>query len=110
LQMAAAAVKRSGYAGLFPAGLVLTGGGSRLRGLAAFAGDCFNLKSRIGTPADSLAAEPELSVAAGLARWGARAAPEAVEGGQSSEPDPEPAAVKPARAGRFRDWLKALFH
>ncbi|BAD40203.1 cell division protein FtsA [Symbiobacterium thermophilum IAM 14863] len=110
LQMAAAAVKRSGYAGLFPAGLVLTGGGSRLRGLAGYAGDCLSLKSRIGTPADSLAAEPELAAAAGLALWGVRAAPAAAEGGEPSEPATDAAEARPARAGRLRDWLKALFH
>lgn len=110
LQMAAAAVKRSGYAGLFPAGLVLTGGGSRLRGLAAYAGDCLNLKSRIGTPADSLAAEPEMAAAAGLALWGARAALEAPESGEPGDPPEAPALARPARAGRLRDWLKALFH
>lgn len=110
LQMAAAAVKRSGYAGLFPAGLVLTGGGSRLRGLAAYAGDCLNLRSRIGIPSDPLAAEPELAVAAGLAQWGARAAPGDAEEGTSSDSASEAPPERPARAGRLRDWLKALFH
>jgi len=108
LQMAAAAVKRSGYTGLFPAGLVLTGGGSRLQGLDAFAGDCLNLKARIGTPPGPLAAEPEMAVAVGLALWGARAVP-GDEAEARDEPE-EPAREKPARTGRIRDWLRALFH
>lgn len=109
LQMAAAAVKRSGYAGLFPAGLVLTGGGSRLKGLDAFAGDCLNLKARVGTPASPLAAEPEMAVAAGLALWGARALTPAEASEARGEPE-APAQEQPKRTGRVRDWLKALFH
>lgn len=74
LQLAAEQVKRSGYAGLFPAGLVLTGGGSRLRGLTGVAADSLGLVARLGTALGPLVGEPEYAVAAGLVYWGARLA------------------------------------
>ncbi|MFZ5815510.1 MAG: cell division protein FtsA [Bacillota bacterium] len=100
LQMAAASVKRSGYAGLFPAGLVLTGGASRLSGLVEVAADSLALPARIGTARGPLVGEPELATAAGLVRWGAHLVRETA----AQE------IVGQDRFGRIRDWLKALFH
>lgn len=105
LQLAAATVKRSGYTGLFPGGLVLTGGGSRLQGLAAYAADCLSLKSRIGVAQGPLAGEPEMATAAGLALWGLQH-----ERTEESKADSTQEQNRPAKTGRVRDWLKALFH
>lgn len=102
LQMAAAAVKQSGYEGLFPGGLILTGGGSRLSGLAEVAADCLSLPTRIGVAPAPLVSEPELSTAAGLVRWGAVLARD--EAAVTQE------AKGKNRLGRIRDWLRALFH
>ncbi len=102
LQLAATAVKRSGYTGLFPGGLVLTGGGCRLQGLVEVAADCLSLPARIGRAQGPLVAEPELATAAGLVRWGANLARN--EAAAASE------LTKRDGMHRLRDWLKALFH
>jgi cell division protein FtsA len=101
LQMAAGTVKRSGYGGLFPGGLVLTGGGSRLRGIEAVAADCLCLPTRIGVAQGPLVGEPELSTAAGLVRWGVHLVRDEVSATQE--------VTRQDRFGRIRDWLKALF-
>jgi cell division protein FtsA len=101
LQLAASTVKRSGYAGLFPAGLVLTGGASRLRGLAAVASDCLGLPSRLGAPEGPLVSNPEFSTAAGLIHWGARLAQdEAAAAAQAADEQ---------KWGRVKAWLRGLF-
>lgn len=102
LQMAAVAVKRSGYGGLFPGGLVLTGGGCRLSGLVEVAADCLSLPARIGIAQGPLVGEPELATAAGLVRWGVHLTRE--EAAVTQE------IVKQSRLGQIRDWLKSLFH
>lgn len=103
LQMAAAVVKGSGYTGLFPAGLVLTGGGSRLQGLPEIAADALSLPTRIGVPSGLLVGEPEMATAAGLVRWGAHLAREEAAATQET-------VQQKTNYGRIRDWLKALFH
>lgn len=103
LQLAAGGVKRSGYTGLFPAGLVLAGGGSQLRGLVAFAGDSLGLPARMAIPEpDGEASGPEWTTAVGLARWGA----------QRLTLEPAEVAVTLPPAGplqRMKRWLAGLF-
>ncbi len=101
LQLAARSVKRSGYAGLFPGGLVLTGGGARLRGMEELAADCLGLPARVGAPTDPLLEGPEFAAVAGLIRGGARhlreeAAAAAETEGQNTW-------------GRVKNWLRGLF-
>jgi cell division protein FtsA len=101
LQLAANGVKRSGYTGLFPAGLVLSGGGSHLRGLVSFAGDALGLPARQAATADPLAPGPEWSTAVGLVQWGIRRLATA----------PAAAAAEPISPWRrVKDWLAGLFH
>jgi cell division protein FtsA len=101
LQLAAAQVKRSGYAGLFPGGLVLTGGSARLRGLAGLAGDCLGLPARVGSPEGPLVGSPEYATAVGLVQWGARLAQD--EAAAATE------VAKQNRVGRMKNWLRSLF-
>lgn len=101
LQLAAAQVKRSGYAGLFPAGLVLTGGTAQLQGLAAVAGDCLGLPARVAQPEGPLVNSPEFSTAVGLVSWGARLAQE--EAAAAAE------AAQHRNWGRVKAWLRSLF-
>lgn len=67
-------IKRSGYDGLLPAGMVLTGGVAQLPGLRDLARDQFQLPVRVGTPykitglTDQLN-NPAAAVAVGLLRW-----------------------------------------
>lgn len=99
LQLSAQAVKRSGYTGLFPAGLVLTGGGSRLRGLLEVAADGLGLPARLAMPEGPLVAGPEFATALGLTTWGARlAVQEAVA-----------AAKDGSRWPRVKEWVRGLF-
>jgi len=100
LREVAAEVRRSRYQGLFPGGLVLTGGGSRLQGLAATAADGLALPARIGVAPDPLAGQPEFATAAGLVMWGARLVQEvaAAAGPRSTE-----------KRSRLRNWFGRLF-
>ncbi len=70
-------VARSGHGSPLPAGLVLTGGGARLAGVADLARDVLELPVRVATPQgvgglmDQLA-NPAFSTSLGLLLWGAR--------------------------------------
>jgi cell division protein FtsA len=67
-------IKKSGYDGLLPAGLVLTGGTAELPGIVDMAGQTLDLPVRIGIPlglhglADSLS-RPSYATAVGLLQW-----------------------------------------
>lgn len=101
LGMAAEQVQRSGYTGLFPAGLVLTGGGSRLQGLLEVAADGLGLPARLGASGDPSASEPELSTAVGLAQWGARLAEE--------EAQARAQVASTSGWSRLREWLTGVW-
>ncbi|MBI2849056.1 MAG: cell division protein FtsA [Chloroflexi bacterium] len=70
-------IKRCGYDGLLPAGLVLTGGTANLHGMEALARDVTQLPVRIGRPnalqglVDSLN-DPAYATSVGLLLWGMR--------------------------------------
>jgi cell division protein FtsA len=71
-------LKRAGLDALIPAGLVLTGGGARLKGLVEIAEDTFSLPVRIAAPRGLPGlpeefAQPEYSAGVGLLLYGARA-------------------------------------
>ena len=76
-QMAREEVRKSGFDQLLPAGVVVSGGGSRLMGTMDAAQAVFNTSARLGQPiglaglADK-AHGPSFAVAAGLVKWGAR--------------------------------------
>jgi cell division protein FtsA len=69
-----AEIKRSGYDGLLPAGLVLTGGSSALRGLPQLAERVLNMPVRLGRPekltgmVDKLQ-NPAYATSVGLVQW-----------------------------------------
>ena len=99
-------VKRSGHAGMLPAGVVLTGGGSRLAGSAELARDVLEMPVRVGSPQgvgglmDQLG-NPAFSTPIGLILWGAHHASESTV----------PPARRPVGAGmgRFAEWVRGLF-
>lgn len=102
LQLAANGVKRSGYTGLFPAGLVLSGGGGELRGLLSLASDSLGLPARLATAPEELPG-PQWLTAASLAEWGAQRLAEVV---------PEAAAAAEPASGlivKMKRWLAGLF-
>lgn len=67
-------IKRSGYDGLLPAGIVLTGGSAQLRGIADVAERVLNVPARVARPknliglVDSLHS-PAYATSVGLLRW-----------------------------------------
>jgi cell division protein FtsA len=70
-------LRRAGLESQIPAGIVLTGGGARLRGLLELAERVFNLPVRLASPrglADmsDQVSQPEYSTAVGLVLYGAR--------------------------------------
>ena len=67
-------VKRSGYDGLLPAGVVLTGGSSMLPGIRTLASDVLGLPVRIAQPENLLGLvdqlySPAYSTSVGLLYW-----------------------------------------
>jgi cell division protein FtsA len=89
-------LKRAGLDTQIPAGLVLTGGGARLRGFAELAERIFHLPVRVASPRGmaemgETVMQPEYATAVGLLVYGARARRADV------------------RTGTFRSKLKALF-
>jgi cell division protein FtsA len=70
-------MRRGGVESQIPAGIILTGGGSQLRGLAELAEKTFNLPVRIASPRGLAGmsedvSRPEYSTAVGLVLYGAR--------------------------------------
>ncbi len=75
--MARDEVRKSGFDGLLPAGVVVTGGGGRLMGTTDAAQAVFNTSVRLGQPAGLVgladrAHGPSFAVAVGLVKWGSR--------------------------------------
>jgi cell division protein FtsA len=67
-------IKRSGYDGLLPAGMVLTGGSSALPGISQFARKMFNLPVRVAQPENLLGMtdqlyDPAFATSVGLLEW-----------------------------------------
>ncbi|MFN8535119.1 MAG: cell division protein FtsA [Dehalococcoidia bacterium] len=79
LQMIVADVKRSGYDGLLPAGIVLTGGTANLIGIDAFAREAYRMPVRVGRPRGlrgltDTVSDPAYATSVGLLLWGLKAA------------------------------------
>lgn len=78
-EMVLAEIKRSGYDGLLPAGLVLCGGTAQLAGIKPFAREIVGLPTRIGMPqnmtglVERVSATP-FAASVGLVYWGVREA------------------------------------
>lgn len=67
-------IEASGYDGLLPAGIVLTGGTAQLRGIAEVAERVLNVPARIGTPRNLVGLvdrlnSPAYATSIGLLRW-----------------------------------------
>ncbi len=67
-------IKRSGYDGMLPAGLVLTGGGSQMPGIRKLASRVTNLPARVGKPEKMVGLTDQISSPAyassvGLLQW-----------------------------------------
>jgi cell division protein FtsA len=100
-------VKRSGHAGMLPAGVVLTGGGAQLAGIADLARDVLEMPVRVASPQgagglmDQLSS-PAFATPIGLLLWGAH------------HLGTEPLSYRNGNAmgagfGRVVDWVRGLF-
>lgn len=99
-EMALNVIKESGYEGLLPAGIVLTGGAAQLRGITAVAERVLGVPARVASPrnlvglVDALQG-PAYATGIGLLRW-------AMAGHNLYLPRPEEGREHQA----WRDWLK----
>jgi cell division protein FtsA len=94
-------IKRSGYDGLLPAGIVLCGGTAQLPGIRELARDVMNLPARIGEPqnlrglVDTLYS-PAFATGIGLLEWGVM------------HDLPQPAQQPANHSLKVPTWLKAF--
>jgi len=100
-------IKKSGYDGLLPAGIVITGGTAELPGILEQAGQILDLPARIGSPlglhglADSIN-RPAYATAVGLLLWGLSHSSLLFEEEEIEEEE------VPTIASRFGRWLRAF--
>jgi cell division protein FtsA len=100
-------IRKSGYDGLLPAGMVLTGGTSELPGILGLAGQILDLPARIGSPlglhglADSIS-RPSYATAVGLLQW-ALTHTSFLIGDEELEEDGPMDFIS-----RFKRWLRAF--
>jgi cell division protein FtsA len=95
-------IKRSGYDGLLPAGMVLCGGVAQLPGVQDLAREVVRLPVRIGAPRGLVGlvdrvSSPAYATTAGLMGWGLMA--------DARRPLPKGG---PSAGRRFLEWLRAL--
>lgn len=88
-------IRRSGMEDLIGAGLILTGGGAKIKGLLDLTEDVFHMPSRIGVPVDlggtaSEVYDPEYSTAVGLMRYACRDMDNAESANSPTEDKPLP--------------------
>jgi cell division protein FtsA len=102
LSMIQQEIKRSGYDGLLPAGVVLCGGTAQLPGIQELGRDVLDLPVRVGAPQEihglvDRIANPAHAVGAGLMGWGL-----------TVDTRPQLRKPGPSVGKRFLDWLRAF--
>ncbi|RME34673.1 MAG: cell division protein FtsA, partial [Thermoflexia bacterium] len=102
LEMVQTDIKRSGYDGLLPAGVVLCGGVAQLPGVGELAREMLGLPVRVGRPQNLVGlvdriSGPAFAVAAGLMGWGLTI--------DAYRPSPKEG---PSLGRRIQEWLRAL--
>lgn len=100
-------IKRSGYPGMLPGGVVLTGGTAQLPGLVEWMAQVLDLPVRVGQPSglagmNDIVAGPAFATAVGLVRLAARSPVR--EAAPAQEREPSPGLLE-----RLRNWWQALF-
>ncbi|HEY1017003.1 MAG TPA: cell division protein FtsA, partial [Herpetosiphonaceae bacterium] len=108
IEMLGAEIRRSGYEGLLPAGIVLTGGSAQLPGLEDLTRDILGMPVRVGVPSNltGLAEaidSPPYATGVGLVRWGLR---HGMGGGGSNAAAQQSGANWRQTYDRFKMWLR----
>ncbi len=99
-------IRRSGYDGMLPAGIVLTGGASQLAGFDDLMREMLGVPVRVGTPtelvglSDSLDS-PSYATGVGLVRWGARHGAAIMHTGGAADRGGYGSTYE-----RFKSWLR----
>jgi cell division protein FtsA len=100
-------IERAGFAGMLPAGVVLTGGAAQLAGTARLGREVLSAPVRVAGPSgvagltDHLLT-PAFSTSLGLLTWGARSV-------QGYEPARYESGPAPGMLNRVREWARGLF-
>jgi cell division protein FtsA len=102
LSMVQQEIKRSGYDGLLPAGVVLCGGTAQLSGIQELGRDILGLPVRVGVPQElyglvDRVSNPSHAVGAGLVGWG-----------MTVDTRPQLRKTGPGLGRRFLNWLRAF--
>lgn len=107
IEMVGSEIRRSGYEGLLPAGIVLTGGSAQLPGLEELTREMLGMPVRIGIPTNLTGLSeaidsPPYATCVGLVRWGLR---HGMSAGTHGTQQPESGNWKQTY-GRFKMWLR----
>jgi cell division protein FtsA len=102
LSMIKQEIKRSGYDGLLPAGVVLCGGTAQLSGIEEYGRDILSLPVRVGAPRDihglvDKVSNPANAVGAGLRGWGL-----------TVDSRPQLRKIAPGLGVRLLNWLRVF--
>jgi len=102
LSMIQQEIKRSGYDGLLPAGVVLCGGTAQMSGIQELGRDILGLPVRVGAPRElhgfvDAVSNPAHAVGAGLMEWG-----------MMVDTRPQLRKTGPGVGRRFLNWLRAF--
>jgi cell division protein FtsA len=102
-----AELRRSGFEDLIPAGIVLTGGTSKMEGVVELAEEIFHMPVRIGFPQSvmgltDIVRNPIYSTGVGLLQYGAARQDEGRVGGSRSQ-------GQPGLWARARNWIQNNF-
>ena len=108
-------IKSAGFAGLLSAGIVLTGGGSAIRGAAELAADVFGTGVRVGSPADGIGGlsdsveAPRFATVVGLALYGAHRMALGIAGAAGGRRKAMSSPGMDRLAQRVKAWLQDFF-
>ncbi len=103
-------IKRSGYDGLLPAGIVLTGGTALLPGIRLVASEVLNLPARVAEPTDlrglvDTIRGPQFATSVGLLKWAAR---ETLAAARTPTRGRKGRKTLDDNISRMSDWFKRL--
>ncbi|MGC8855787.1 MAG: cell division protein FtsA [Anaerolineae bacterium] len=106
-------IKRSGYDGLLPAGMVLTGGTSALPGITRLAEDVLGMRVRTARPENLTGLtdrlnSPAYSTSVGLLRWALTMHAQDFQSGDSRRGKRGAKGESPMSIDVIKNWLKRL--
>lgn len=113
LQLIRGEIKRSGYDGLLPAGVVLVGGTAQLKGIVELASELLQLPVRQGVPRGvhgliDTVDGPAYATSVGLILWGARSGDRAIDRRTIASRDDRYTADSRRVGGLVKGWLRAI--